>query len=220
MNQDLSSSIAQLRKSYELSQLEETDAPTEPLVLFTAWLNEAQKAQIPEPTAMTLVTVGEQGQPSSRIVLLKAFDANGLVWFTNYGSRKGQELAKHPLAALQFHWVELERVVRIEGSVTRVSRAESEDYFHTRPLESRWSAWASAQSQVVASRLQLEQALEQAKQTYGEHPPCPPHWGGYRLHPTHWEFWQGRPSRLHDRLSYKLDTSSGKPHWTRQRLAP
>lgn len=210
--------VAQLRKNYERDHLDEANAPGEPLELFDHWLAQAQAEQVPEPTAMTLATVGEDARPSTRIVLLKGYDPAGLVWFTNYRSRKGRELAHHPAAALQFHWVQLERMVRIEGHVDPVDRAESETYFRTRPLASRWAAWASAQSEVVASRAELEQAMANAQATYGDDPPCPVHWGGYRLRPSSWEFWQGRPSRLHDRLRYRLDPSH--PGWLRERLAP
>jgi pyridoxamine 5'-phosphate oxidase len=165
---------------------------------------------------MTLATVGPNGRPSNRIVLVKGIDERGLVWFTNYNSRKGRDLAATPFAALQFHWVELERVVRIEGAVEKVSDEESDAYFHSRPLDSRLGAWASPQSEVITSRAVLVANAAKAAAKYGLHPPRPPHWGGYRLVPDGWEFWQGRKSRLHDRLRYRLDDGA----WVRERLAP
>ena len=209
--------IADLRKSYESAQLNEQDANADPQRLFQQWLDEAIAEKIPEPNAMTLAPVGGDLRPSTRIVLIKGLDAQGPVWFTNYNSRKGHDLAGNPWAALQFHWVEMERVVRIEGAVEKISDAESDAYFHSRPLGSRIGAWASPQSDVVSSRDVL-QANEQAfAQQFGEHPPRPPHWGGYRLKPTCWEFWQGRKSRLHDRLRYQLQADGS---WLIERLAP
>jgi pyridoxamine 5'-phosphate oxidase len=183
---------------------------------FSTWLEQAIAAQLPEPNAMTLATVGDDGRPSTRIVLIKSYDERGLVWYTNYGSRKGRELAARPVAALQFHWVELERVVRIEGTAEKVSAVESDAYFATRPLDSRIGAWASPQSEVIASRAVLvaNAALHGAR--FMLRPPRPPHWGGYRLLPQVWEFWQGRKSRLHDRLRYRLEAGA----WVRERLAP
>jgi pyridoxamine 5'-phosphate oxidase len=165
---------------------------------------------------MTLATVGAEGRPSTRVVLLKGCDARGFVWYTNYESRKGRELAANPHAALQFHWVELERVVRIEGVVQRVDAAESDAYFATRPLDSRIGAWASPQSEVIASRAVLVANAAKVGARYLLDPPRPPHWGGFRLVPDAWEFWQGRRSRLHDRLRYRLDAG----RWIRDRLAP
>ncbi len=213
----LAQDIAQLRKSYERAELDETQARSAPLQQFEQWMNEAIAAQVPEPNAMTLATVSAQGRPSSRIVLIKGWDERGLVWYTNYASRKGQELAANPFAALQFHWVELERVVRVEGRVEKVSDAESDAYFHSRPLDSRLGAWASPQSQVIGSRAVLVANAAKVAAQHGLHPPRPPHWGGYRLLPEAWEFWQGRKSRLHDRLHYRLDAAG---HWQRERLAP
>ncbi len=209
--------IADLRKSYEKDELVEEQARDAPLDQFAHWLQQAIDAKIEEPNAMTLATVGSNGRPSSRVVLIKGFDSRGIVWFTNYDSRKGQEIEAHPYAALQFHWVALERVVRIEGRVERVEAAESDAYFASRPLSSRIGAWASDQSTVVASRATLVARAAEYGLKYGLNPPRPPHWGGYRLVPDYWEFWQGRASRLHDRLCYRANDTSG---WTRQRLAP
>ena len=205
-----------LRKSYERDALDEDAAAIDPLRQFETWMGEAFAAKVPEPNAMTLATVGEGGRPSTRIVLIKSFDARGLVWFTNYDSRKGHELETHPFAALQFHWVELERVVRVEGAVERVDSAESDAYFASRPLDSRIGAWASPQSRVIESRGVLVANAAKYAAKFLLNPPRPPHWGGYRLKPDTWEFWQGRKSRLHDRLRYRKDGDS----WRRERLAP
>ncbi len=208
--------IADLRKSYERDELDETASASKPMAQFEAWLQQAIAAQVPEPNAMTLATVGADGRPSTRIVLIKGLSEKGLDWYTNFNSRKGQELAGNPMAALQFHWVELERVVRIEGRVERIDDAKADAYFASRPLDSRLGAWASPQSQVISSRAVLvAQAARYAAQ-FALSPPRPPHWGGFRLVPDRWEFWQGRKSRLHDRLSYRL--SEGQ--WLRERLAP
>jgi pyridoxamine 5'-phosphate oxidase len=208
--------IAGLRKSYERDALDEQASSADPLKQFEHWLQQALDAQLPEPNAMTLATVGEHGRPSTRVVLLKGFDARGIVWYTNYQSRKGRELAAHPLAALQFHWVELERVVRIEGRAEQVEPELSDAYYASRPLDSRIGAWASPQSQVIPSRAVLVSNAAKFGLRYALHPPRPPHWGGYRLTPDTWEFWQGRKSRLHDRLRYRLQDGS----WVRERLAP
>jgi pyridoxamine 5'-phosphate oxidase len=212
--------IAALRKSYERDELDETASAADPLAQFRAWFDQALTAELPEPNAMTLATVGPGGRPSTRVVLIKGFDARGLVWYTNYDSRKGQELAAHPWAALQFHWVELERVVRIEGRVEKIDAAESDAYYASRPLDSRLGAWASPQSQVIPSRSVLVTAAAQAAARYLLQPPRPPHWGGYRLQPDYWEFWQGRKSRLHDRLRYRLQGAAEGGGWVRERLAP
>lgn len=210
------SKLSDFRKSYELGELDEAQAPDGPLALFNRWMEEAIAHDVSEPTAMTLATVGAGGRPSTRVVLLKGCDARGFVWFTNYESRKGQELAQQPYAALQFHWVEMERVVRIEGRVDKVSVAESDDYFRSRPLDSRLGAWASPQSQVISSRAVLVANAAKAAVQHGLNPDRPPHWGGYRLNPDRFEFWQGRRSRLHDRLRFGLEAGQ----WVRERLAP
>ena len=209
-------SLAALRKSYERAELDETQSAPEPLQQFERWFNEAVEGRIPEPNAMTLATVGSDLRPSTRIVLIKGYDARGIVWYTNYESRKGQELAGNPYAALQFHWVELERVVRIEGHVEKVDAAESDAYYASRPLDSRLGAWASPQSQVIDGRDVLVKNAALAAARHLLSPPRPPHWGGFRLVPTQWEFWQGRKSRLHDRLRYRQEGSD----WVRERLAP
>jgi pyridoxamine 5'-phosphate oxidase len=208
--------IADLRKSYERGELDESASQADPLQQFELWMQQALTAELPEPNAMTVATVGADGRPSTRVVLIKGYDARGIVWFTNYDSRKGRELAGHPFAALQFHWVELERVVRIEGRVEKVDDAESDAYFKTRPLDSRIGAWASPQSQVIESRAVLVANAARYGAQFLLNPPRPPHWGGYRLVPDRWEFWQGRKSRLHDRLRYRQDDGQ----WVRERLAP
>ena len=208
--------LASLRKSYERAELSEDASHADPVRQFAQWFDEARRSAVPEPNAMTLATVGNDLRPSTRIVLIKDFDARGIVWYTNYDSRKGCELAGNPFAALQFHWVELERVVRIEGRVEQVDAAESDAYYASRPLDSRIGAWASPQSQVIESRTVLVSAAAQYGARFLLNPPRPPHWGGFRLVPDRWEFWQGRKSRLHDRLRYRWDGGA----WVRERLAP
>ncbi len=208
--------IANLRKSYERDELDESASAADPMQQFQRWFEQALSAELPEPNAMTLATVGANGRPSARVVLIKGYDAQGIVWYTNYESRKGHELAHLPFAALHFHWVELERTVRIEGRVEKTTAEESDAYYATRPLDSRLGAWASPQSQVISSRALLVAGAAKAAARYALHPPRPPHWGGYRLAPDAWEFWQGRKSRLHDRLRYRLQDGQ----LIRERLAP
>jgi pyridoxamine 5'-phosphate oxidase len=210
--------LADLRKDYTLQDLSETAIDPNPVIQFKKWFEQALAAQIPEPNAMTLATATPDGKPSARMVLLKDFDEQGFVLFTNYNSHKGQELAANPQAALVFWWAELERQVRIVGTVEKISPQQSDSYFEMRPPNSRLGAWASNQSQVIVSREVLEQQLEEFQRQYeNQEVPRPPHWGGYRVIPTEIEFWQGRPSRLHDRLLYtRWDNSS----WKIERLSP
>lgn len=211
------SSIADLRKEYSRASLSEEDVLPGPIEQFSKWLGEAILAKVPEANAMTVSTVGAHGRPSSRILLIKDVDQRGFTWFTNYESRKGHELAQNPYAALLFYWIELERQVRIEGRVERISDDENDAYFQSRPLKSRLGAIASSQSRPVASRDALETRFAEVEKQYGEHPIRPSHWGGYRLTPDYIEFWQGRPSRLHDRIAYTLQADGT---WKRQRLQP
>jgi pyridoxamine 5'-phosphate oxidase len=211
-------SIADLRRDYTLHGLHEADVDANPFRQFQVWFDQAVAAALPEPNAMTLATATPDGVPSARVVLLKGFDERGFIFFTNYESRKGQELARNPQAALVFWWAELERQVRIEGRIEKVSAQETEAYFHSRPIGSQLGAWASKQSQVIASRDVLEQQLAEFKASYENQViPCPSHWGGYRLIPNAIEFWQGRSSRLHDRLLYKQADNGS---WSIQRLSP
>lgn len=209
--------LAQMRQSYELSVLDEDHVNADPLRQFHQWFDDAAHARLLEPNAMTLATSGVDGRPSTRVVLLKGADERGLVWFTNYASRKGRDLAANPFAALQFFWGELERVVRIEGRVEKVASPESDEYYRSRPLGSRIGAWASPQSQVIPSREGLEAAWAEQQARLGDDPPRPEHWGGYRLVPDRWEFWQGRASRMHDRLVFEKAADAS---WVLRRLAP
>jgi len=196
--------------------LSESDAERDPFRQFQRWFDDALAARLPLPNAMTLATVTAAGTPAARIVLLKGVEDGGFVFYTNYGSRKGRELAARPAACLVFQWSELERQVRIEGSVQQVSAAASDAYFASRPLGARLSAWASPQSETVAGRSVLEAAVRNVSSRYADNPPRPPHWGGYRVVPHSLEFWQGRADRLHDRLLY----TRGAAGWAIERLAP
>ena len=209
-------SVADLRQKYGKFELLESGMAATPFEQFTTWFSEALQAGVPEPNAMTVATLGPDLHPSARIVLLKGFDDRGFVFYTNYESRKGQELAAHPRASLLFFWQPLERQVRIEGRIEKTSAEESDTYFRSRPLGSRIGAWVSPQSRPI-TRETLEQRTAEMTASLGEDPPRPPHWGGYRVIPHYVEFWQGRPSRLHDRLAYQLQEDG---NWVLQRLAP
>lgn len=210
-------SIADLRRDYSQATLSENEVDSDPLKQFARWFQQALETEVPEPNAMGLATVDSHGRPSLRIVLLKDFDARGFTFYTNYESRKGEQLLLNPHAALSFHWHDLERQIRIEGTVERVAAEESDAYFGIRPLKSRIGAIASAQSRPIDSREQLEQQFNQAETQFGQQPPRPAHWGGYRLAPNWIEFWQGRRSRLHDRIAYQRNKDGS---WLRQRLQP
>lgn len=207
--------VADIRQKYEKFELLESTIADNPLQQFGLWLEQAIQAQVPEPTAMTLATADATGRPTARIVLLKGYDPHGFVFFTNYLSRKGHELSDNPQASLLFFWPALERQVRIEGKVSKIDAAESDAYFRSRPLDSRIGAWASPQSQPITHE-ELSARKQALTDSLGEDPARPEHWGGYRLTPDYVEFWQGRPSRLHDRLAFAHQNDV----WTLQRLAP
>ncbi len=209
--------VGALRKDYGQDTLNEADAAADPFDQFTSWFEQALAAEVNEPNAMNVATVDADGKPSSRIVLIKQFDRRGFTWYTNYDSQKGRQLRANPHAALLFFWSELERQIRIEGTVERTSAAESDKYFHSRPLKSRLAAIASAQSAPIENRAALEQHYDEVAQQYGEAPPRPDNWGGFRLVPQRIEFWQGRRSRFHDRIVYTLQPDGS---WARQRLQP
>ena len=209
--------IQDIRKSYTVGELREEDLNADPITQFGAWLQAAIDADVPEPTAMTLATVGENGQPSARVVLLKGVDAQGFRFYSSYESRKGRELEQNPKAALVFYWHALERQVRVEGSVQKLSREESERYFKSRPHGSQLGAWASQQSEVIEEREGLEARLEELENLYKEgEAPLPDFWGGYLVMPSVLEFWQGRPNRLHDRFCYTRREDA----WEMVRLSP
>ena len=210
--------VADLRKDYTLQELNETEVDPNPVIQFQKWFDQVCSVDIPEPNAMTVATVSSEGKPSARMVLLKDYDGRGFVFYTNYNSRKGQELIANPHAALVFWWAQLERQVRITGSVEKISAQESDEYFHSRPFNSRLGAWTSNQSEIVSSRQTLEQRLQQLQAKYKDlEVPRPPHWGGFRVIPAEIEFWQGRSSRLHDRLLYSKNNDST---WKIERLSP
>ena len=208
--------LADLRTDYKLASLDESDVAASPFTQFDKWFGEVTKAELPEPNAMTLATCDASGRPSARVVLIKEYDERGMVFFTNYQSHKGQDLAANNRAALLFFWPELERQVRIEGRVEMVSAADSDTYYKSRPLLSRIGAWSSPQSNVLPSRTALEARFAAFSAEHGENPPRPAHWGGYRVVPSFFEFWQGRRSRLHDRICYRLSGGT----WNIERLAP
>ena len=209
--------LTTLRQDYLNAELTESDVNPNPLVQFASWFKQAQDAQVPEPNAMTLATVDAHNQPSARIVLIKEARQDGFVWFTNYNSRKGHDLQEQPKASLLFFWQQLERQVRVEGVVSRVDDAESDAYYHSRPTNSKLGAWSSPQSEVIADRSVIEADMQRYTAEFGNQPPRPPHWGGYILKPTYFEFWQGRASRLHDRIAYQLSEDG---NWQIVRLAP
>ena len=208
--------LANIRRDYSGEELSQANVSADPFVQFGKWMDEALAAEADEPTAMTLSTVGEDARPSSRVVLLKGFDTDGFVFFTNYNSRKGRALAANPFASLNFFWPELERQVNISGDVSRVSTEESDEYFLSRPYLSRIGAWASEQSEPISSRAVIMARAAKLAVKYATGVPRPPHWGGFRVIPDRIEFWQGRPNRLHDRIVYTLDGSE----WNIARLSP
>jgi len=208
--------ISNLRQEYMRAGLAEADAHPDPLLQFERWFKDALAAQLPLANAMTVATVSAEGAPDARVILLKGVENGGFVFYTNYQSRKGRQLAARPEACLVFFWTQLERQVRIEGKVEKVTAAESEKYFVTRPAGARLSACASTQSEVVAGRAYLEAEVKKVKAAHGDNPPRPAHWGGYRVIPSQIEFWQGRENRLHDRLLYTLAQGA----WKIERLAP
>lgn len=214
----MDTSVANLRKDYTFQGLSEADAHADPFEQFRIWFDQALAAGLPEPNAMTISTVTSDGKPSARMVLLKDYDEQGFVFYTNYESHKGQQLLQNPWGAITFWWAELERQVRIEGRVEQVSATDSDEYFHSRPRNSQLGAWVSAQSQVIENREVLNERLQQLEKEYkNKEIPRPPHWGGFRVIPTAIEFWQGRPSRLHDRLLYQRSEDGT---WKIQRLSP
>ncbi len=209
--------LAELRRDFSAVGLSETDISALPIEQFSAWMNDALSADILDPNAMTVATVGSDGRPSARIVLLKGFDPEGFVFYTNYESKKGTDLSANPQTVFHFFWPQLDRQVAIYGTVEKTSREESEAYFKSRPVDSRIGAWASAQSSVIASRDVLEQRFEELSDKFGEDVPLPPHWGGFRLTPDKFEFWQGRQNRLHDRIVYERNDLQ---NWSIKRLSP
>ncbi len=208
--------LGDIRRDYSRAVLDETHVDVDPIEQFRRWLAQAIEVQALEPTAATLATASMDGTPSARIVLVKGVDAHGFTFFTDYRSRKGRELLENPRAALCVHWPEVERQVRVEGRVTQLDRAASEVYYRSRPLGSRIGAWASVQSSEIANRADLEARVAESTRELGEDPPLPPHWGGFVLAPTSIEFWQGRESRLHDRLEFRLVDGV----WLLRRLSP
>jgi pyridoxamine 5'-phosphate oxidase len=214
----MDTTLANLRQEYSQQSLDRADVLPDPVAQFERWFTDTQQAQIHEPNAMHLATVSANGHPSGRVVLLKGIEGGSFLFYTNFRSQKGQHLLRHPYAALTFFWPELERQVRIEGSVSQLSDEQSTAYFHSRPRGSQLGAWVSPQSEVIADRSVLEQRQHALAEQYADQPiPRPPHWGGFALHPDRLEFWQGRPSRLHDRLRYRqLDDNT----WIMERLVP
>ncbi len=208
--------LADLRRDFAAGGLSESDVAANPFEQFAAWMNDALKADIIDPNAMTVSTVGEDGRPSVRIVLLKYYGDEGFAFFTNYESKKGRDLTANPFAAMHFFWPQLDRQVAVYGRVEKTSRDESEKYFNSRPVDSRIAAWASAQSSVIGSRDILDKRFEEYKERFGDDVPLPPFWGGFRLTPERFEFWQGRQNRLHDRICYQQDGDA----WTITRLSP